>query len=123
MLTKNLLLQNANFALEFLSKKGFKAPNKIYTSHLREELESYLASTAFTAFDITNHCHLIQSTWNSIFSPITAKIWKSNSALTSNKVLDLTQLPLYLAHLQIPSISLKSHFCLPKPCYLPVSIV
>ena len=49
--------RSPNFALEFPSRGDWKAQKKIYTSRVRERLESHLAFTASTASSTTNyHC-------------------------------------------------------------------
>ena len=53
-------LRSANFVLEFSGRGGSKAQKKIYTSRLREELESHSAFTASTVSGTTNHCYLIR---------------------------------------------------------------
>ena len=52
--------RSANFALEFPGKGGSKAQKKIYTSRLREGLESHSTSTASTVSGTTNQCRLIR---------------------------------------------------------------
>lgn len=45
--------------------RGFKNSKKIYTSHLKERLESHIASTSFIAFGTTNHYCLIRQCFES----------------------------------------------------------
>ena len=52
--------RSANFALEFPGRRGSKAQKKIYTSCLREGLESHSIFIASTASGTTNHYHLIR---------------------------------------------------------------
>ena len=49
--------RSVNFALEFTGREGSKTQQKIYTSRVREGLESHSAFTASTASETTNyHC-------------------------------------------------------------------
>ena len=52
--------KSANFTLEFPGRGGSKAQKKIYTSRMREGLESHLAFTASTASRNTNHHCIIR---------------------------------------------------------------
>ena len=61
-------LRSTKFALEFPGKGGSKAKKKIYTSRLREELESHSASTTSTVSGTTNHHCLIRKRLESYLS-------------------------------------------------------
>lgn len=54
---KSCYLGSTNFALEFLDRKSLKTQKKIYINYLKK---SYLAFLTFTAFNMTNHYHLIK---------------------------------------------------------------
>ncbi len=54
----------------------------------------------------------LESAWNPIRSPTTARVWKPNLAQTSGKVPNPTGLR--PAHSQMPLTSPISHLCLPK---------
>lgn len=52
--------KNAKFAFELLYRRGSKAEKRIYTSPVREGLESHLISTTSTFSHIINHRRLIK---------------------------------------------------------------
>ena len=78
------------FALEFAGRGDSKTQKKIYTSRLREGLESHLASTASTTSDTTNNYCLIRKCLE--YHPLSnhRQDLGTHLAPTSGKVLDLT---------------------------------
>ena len=64
-ISKICYLRSAKFALEFPDRRGLKTQKKIYTSRLREELESHSAFTVSTASGTTKYRCPIRECWES----------------------------------------------------------